>query len=89
MPQALCWAIGHDYANHDPQSACCGATGLERRHLLVGSTQEAAQPWRPTPTNTKADADIAAARLVDWAKAKAWIDSTGTRQELPVPYPGR
>jgi hypothetical protein len=32
-----------------------------------------------------ADADIAAGRLVDSAKVKAWIDSIGTDHELPVP----
>jgi predicted transcriptional regulator len=37
----------------------------------------------------EADADIAAGRLVDSAKVKAWIDSIGTDQELPVPYSGR
>jgi predicted transcriptional regulator len=37
----------------------------------------------------EADADIAAGRLVDSAKVKAWIDSIGTGQELPVPYSNR
>ena len=37
----------------------------------------------------EADADIAAGRLVDSAKVKAWIDSIGTADELPVPYSGR
>lgn len=37
----------------------------------------------------EADADIAAGRLVDSAKVKAWIDSIGTDHELPVPYSGR
>jgi predicted transcriptional regulator len=37
----------------------------------------------------EADADIAAGRLVDSARVKAWIDSIGTDYELPVPYSGR
>lgn len=37
----------------------------------------------------EADADIAAGRLVNSAKVKAWIDSIGTDHELPVPYSGR
>ena len=37
----------------------------------------------------EADADIAAGRLVDSAKVKAWIDSIGSDQELPAPYSGR
>ena len=37
----------------------------------------------------EADADVAAGRLVDSAKVKAWIDSIGTDHALPVPYSGR
>jgi len=37
----------------------------------------------------KADADIAAGRMVDSARVKEWIDSLGTDHELPVPYSGR
>lgn len=37
----------------------------------------------------EADADVAAGRLVDSAKVKAWIDSIGTAHERPVPYSGR
>jgi hypothetical protein len=37
----------------------------------------------------EAEADVAAGRLVDSAKVKAWIDSIGTDHELPVPYSGR
>jgi predicted transcriptional regulator len=36
----------------------------------------------------EADADIAAGRVVDSAKVKAWIDSIGTDHELRVPYSG-
>ena len=36
-----------------------------------------------------ARASIAAGRLVNSAKVKAWIDSIGTDDELPVPYSGR
>ena len=35
------------------------------------------------------EADVAAGRLVDSAKVKAWIDSIGTDDERPVPYSGR
>jgi predicted transcriptional regulator len=37
----------------------------------------------------KADADIAAGRLVDAAAVRAWVESIGTDHELPVPYSGR
>jgi predicted transcriptional regulator len=37
----------------------------------------------------EADADIAAGRLVDSAKVRAWIESIGTDHETPVPYSGR
>jgi hypothetical protein len=37
----------------------------------------------------EARADVAAGRLVDSAKVKAWINSIGTDHELPVPYSGR
>jgi predicted transcriptional regulator len=37
----------------------------------------------------KARESVAAGRLVDSAKVKAWIDSIGTDHELPVPYSGR
>jgi predicted transcriptional regulator len=36
----------------------------------------------------EARADVAAGRLVDSARVKAWIDSIGTDHELPVPYSG-
>jgi len=37
----------------------------------------------------RARASAAAGRVVDSAKVKAWIDSIGTDNELPVPYSGR
>src|SRR6476646_2866305 len=37
----------------------------------------------------EARADVAAGRVVDSARVKAWIDSLGTGHELPVPYAGR
>ncbi len=37
----------------------------------------------------EADADIAAGRLVDSVRVKAWIDSIGTDHEMPVPYSDR
>ena len=37
----------------------------------------------------EADAEIAAGLLVDSAEVKSWIDSIGTDQELPPPYPRR
>ena len=33
--------------------------------------------------------DVAAGRLVSSARVKAWIDSIGTSDELPIPYAGR
>jgi hypothetical protein len=37
----------------------------------------------------EARADVAAGRLVDSAKVRAWIDSIGTDRELPAPLSGR
>jgi len=36
----------------------------------------------------RADASVAAGRVVDAARVKAWIDSIGTDHERPVPYSG-
>jgi predicted transcriptional regulator len=54
-------------------------TAAEREHRLAREARMIAE----------ADADIAAGRLVDSAKVKAWIDSIGTDHELPVPYSHR
>ena len=37
----------------------------------------------------EARANVGAGRLVSSAKVRAWIDSIGTENELPVPYSGR
>jgi predicted transcriptional regulator len=37
----------------------------------------------------EARADVAAGRLVDAAKVRAWVDSLRTDNPLPVPYSGR
>ena len=37
----------------------------------------------------EARADVAAGRLVDAAKVRAWADSLRTANPLPVPYSGR
>jgi len=37
----------------------------------------------------EARADVAAGRLVDGAKVRAWVDSLRTDNPLPVPYSGR
>ena len=37
----------------------------------------------------RARASIAAGRLVESARVKAWIDSIGTEDELPVPRSGQ
>lgn len=44
--------------------------------------------WEATRI-AEAEADIAAGRIMDSARVKAWIDSIGTNHELPVPYSGR
>jgi predicted transcriptional regulator len=54
-------------------------TDDERRRRIAWEAERIAE----------ADADVAAGRLVDSAKVKAWIDSIGTDHELPVPYGGR
>jgi predicted transcriptional regulator len=50
---------------------------------------EAERQAREADGIAEADVDVAAGRLVDSAKVKAWIDSIGTDHELPVPYSGR
>jgi len=50
---------------------------------------EAERQAREADGIAEADVDVAASRLVDSAKVKAWIDSIGTDHELPVPYSGR
>jgi len=37
----------------------------------------------------QARADVAAGRLVDAARVRAWVDSLSTDDPLPVPYAGR
>ena len=37
----------------------------------------------------EARADVAAGRMVDAAKVRAWVDSLRTDKPLPVPYSGR
>jgi predicted transcriptional regulator len=37
----------------------------------------------------EARVDVAAGRLVDAAKVRAWLDSLRTDNPLPVPYSGR
>ena len=32
-------------------------------------------------------ADVAAGRLVPWEEVEAWIDSLGTDNKMPPPYP--
>jgi predicted transcriptional regulator len=57
----------------------CPETEAEREARLAREAKMIAE----------ADADVAAGRLVDSTKVKAWIDSIGTENELPVPYSGR
>lgn len=37
----------------------------------------------------EAEADVAAGRLIDESEIDAWIDSIGTKNELPPPRSGR
>jgi hypothetical protein len=70
-----------DTAPHPNDSAPVTSreTEVERARQLAWEAERIAE----------ADADIAAGRLVDSAKVKAWIDSISTDNELPVPYSGR
>ncbi len=63
----------------DNEQASAPETEAARQHRIAWEAERIAE----------ADADIAAGRLVDSAKVKAWIDSIGTDRELPVPYSGR
>lgn len=57
----------------------CPETEAERQQRIA----------REATMIAEADADVAAGRLVDSARVKAWIDSIGTAHELPVPYSRR
>ena len=57
-------------------------------HVETEAERQARLAWEAQGI-AEAEADIAAGRLVDSAKVKAWIDSIGTDHELPVPYSGR
>lgn len=59
--------------------APCPETDAGRQSRLAWEAERIAE----------ARADVAAGRLVGSAKVKAWIDSIGTDNELPVPYSGR
>lgn len=57
------------------------------RTATVDATQRALD--REAGLIAEADADIAAGRLIEEAAIDAWIDSIGTRHELPPPRAGR
>jgi len=58
-------------------------------HCPETEAEREARLAREAKMIAEADADVAAGRLVDSTKVKAWIDSIGTENELPVPYSGR
>ncbi len=66
-------------APNDNAATSCAETEAARRRRLA---------WEAEMT-AEADADIAAARLVDSGRAQAWTGGILTDQELPVPYSGR
>jgi len=74
-------SLGTDHELPLPQSGIGSQveTEAERRHRLDWEAERIAE----------AEADVAAGRLVNSAKVKAWIDSIGTDGELPVPYSDR
>jgi hypothetical protein len=58
---------------------CAETPGAE-----TGAERQRRMAWEAEMI-TEADADIAAGRVVDSAKVRAWIDSIGTEHELPLP----
>ncbi|MFL5285794.1 MAG: hypothetical protein ACJ8AW_33665 [Rhodopila sp.] len=68
-----------DTLNKDNGTASETETEAERQARLAWEAEGIA----------RARASVAAGRVVDSARVKAWIDSLGTDHELPVPYSGR
>jgi predicted transcriptional regulator len=68
-----------DTTNFDTGHTPRPETEADLQHRIAWEAERIAQ----------ARADVAAGRLVSSAKVKAWIDSIGTDQGLPVPYSGR
>ncbi len=66
-------------ASNDHAATSCAETAAGQRCRLAWEADMIAE----------ADADIAAGRLVASARLRAWIDSIGTDQELPVACSGR
>jgi predicted transcriptional regulator len=67
-----------DTLNLDTSQPANQETAAERKRLALEAAMIA-----------KADADIAAGRLVDEAEVDSWTRSIGTDHELPVPTSGR
>ena len=72
------YLIRMDTMNLETSAASNPETEAARRTRLTWEAERIAE----------ARDDIAAGRLVSSAKVKAWIDSIGTADELPVPYSG-
>jgi predicted transcriptional regulator len=63
----------------EPTETTHSETEAERRDRIAWEAEGIAE----------ARADVAAGRLVDAAKVRAWVDSLRTDNPLPVPYSGR
>jgi predicted transcriptional regulator len=68
-----------DTGNADTAETARSETEAERLDRLVWEAEGIAE----------ARADVAAGRLVDAARVRAWVDSLRTDKALPVPYSGR
>ena len=73
----------------NPASMACVQAMLQPAPAPVTDPEQQRRMAWEARMIAEADADIAAGRLVDSARVKAWIDSIGTDHELPVPYSGR
>ncbi len=68
-----------DTMNADTGHAPRSETEAERQARIAWEAEGIAE----------ARADVAAGRLVDAAKVRAWVDSLRTDNPLPAPYSGR
>ncbi len=68
-----------DTTKADTAHTSLAETEAERRDRIAWEAEGIAE----------ARADVAAGRMVDAAKVRAWVDSLRTDKPLPVPYSGR
>ena len=61
------------------------ADSADTQRLETDAERQARYAWDADDI-ARADADIAAGRMVDAVAVRAWAESIGTAHELPIPY---